>query len=123
MCGTYCRSGGSEALRSAAEQGDWYSAIEVRACGLDTGWFIERAELAKNRVGPIEQRARRRDVAGALAQGGARDHGPREIVAGADALQNAHRGLDIGLGRRRRFGREAFADQPARQTLELRVAH
>src|SRR4029077_16080324 len=36
--------------------------------------------------------------------------------------QNAHPGLYTRLGSRRRFGREAFADQPARHTLELGVA-
>ena len=90
-----------DTLTECDEQWDGRPAIERGERGFYTGWFVERAQSVKDRP-RRSSNARRRNIPDGLAQGGACDHRPREIVAGADAFQNTHRHLNIGLGSRRR---------------------
>ena len=97
------------------------TAVECGASGLDPSGLIEGAELAENGIGLVGLLTRYHDVSG-LAQCRSCHHRPSEIVTRTDALQNRYRGLEVWFSHRRGFGREAFAHQPAPQTLEVQVA-
>jgi hypothetical protein len=97
--------------------------VKRSACRFDPVRFVERAECFENRLGLVEQLPCHREVPGGLAQCRAGHHRPRELIARADALQDAHRGLNASLCRMWIFGCEGFAHQPPRHAFEVEVAH